>query len=150
MIDYSKDLSSETAQILMQQSILYEYREKYQILDKVETLTKTDKVFIGVMEKINSRQVSITVKSLLKANQFAKRSTLINEQIGKWLIKKTHSTYQSSEPLQHCKTNSTRVLQNQLKGFDNLRMPRTFVWKLSVGMHIFLCWHTLTNFFLFF
>ena len=36
-------------------------------------------MFIGVMEKIHSRQVSITVKNLLKANQFAKRSTSINE-----------------------------------------------------------------------
>ena len=32
-----------------------------------------------VTEKIHSRQVSITVKNLLQANQFADRSTLVNE-----------------------------------------------------------------------
>ena len=57
------------------------------------TLTKKDKVVMGVMEKIHSRQVSITVKNLLQANQFAESSTSINEQIGKWLIKKTHNPY---------------------------------------------------------
>ena len=46
-----------------------------------------------VMEKTHSRQVSIKVKNLLQANQFAESSTSINEQIGKWLIKKTHNPY---------------------------------------------------------
>ena len=43
------------------------------------TLTKMDKVVMGVMEKIHSKQVSITVKHLLQANQFAESSTSINE-----------------------------------------------------------------------
>ena len=34
---------------------------------------------MGVMEKIHSRQVYITVKNLLPANQFAESSTLVNE-----------------------------------------------------------------------
>ena len=57
----------------------YEYKEKYQILDTALTLTKRDKVVMGVMEKIHSRQVSITVKNSLQANQFAESSTSINE-----------------------------------------------------------------------
>ena len=46
-----------------------------------------------VMEKIHSRQVSITVKNLLQAIQFAESSTSINEEIGKWLIQKTYNPY---------------------------------------------------------
>ena len=57
----------------------YEYKEKYQILDKVITLTKREKVVMGVMKKIHSRQVSTPVKFLLQANQFAKSSTSIIE-----------------------------------------------------------------------
>ena len=34
---------------------------------------------MGVMEKIHSRQVSITAENLLQANKFAESSTLINE-----------------------------------------------------------------------
>ena len=34
---------------------------------------------MGVMEKIHSRQVSVTVKYLLQTNQFAEISTSINE-----------------------------------------------------------------------
>ena len=34
---------------------------------------------MGVVEKIHSRQVSVTVKNLLQTNQFAEISTSINE-----------------------------------------------------------------------
>ena len=34
---------------------------------------------MGVMEKIHSRQVSITAENLLQANKFTESSTLINE-----------------------------------------------------------------------
>ena len=57
----------------------YEYKEKYQILDKVVILTKRDKVVMRVMENIHSRQVSITAKKFLQVNQFAESSTSINE-----------------------------------------------------------------------
>ena len=59
--------------------MLFTISEKYQILDKVVTLAKRDKVVMGVMEKILLRQVSITVKNLLQANQFAESSTSISE-----------------------------------------------------------------------
>ena len=49
------------------------------MLDKVVTITKRGKVVMGVMEKIHSRQISITVENLLQANQFAESSTSINE-----------------------------------------------------------------------
>ena len=42
-------------------------------------VTKRDKVVMGVMEKIHSRQVSITIKNLLQVNLFAESSTSINE-----------------------------------------------------------------------
>ena len=57
------------------------------------TLTKRDKVAMGVVEKIHSIQASITVKNLLQANQFAESWTSINEYIGKKLIKKTNNPY---------------------------------------------------------
>ena len=57
------------------------------------TLTKRDKVAMGVVEKIHSIQTSITVKNLLQANQFAESLTSINEYIGKKLIKKTNNPY---------------------------------------------------------
>ena len=59
--------------------MLFTISEKYQILDKVVTLAKRDKVVMGVMGKILLRQVSITVKNLLQANQFAESSTSISE-----------------------------------------------------------------------
>ena len=34
---------------------------------------------MGVMEKVHSRQVSLTVKNLMQANQFAETSTSVNE-----------------------------------------------------------------------
>ena len=70
---------------------------KFQMIDywkdQVVTLTKRDKVAMGVMEKIHSRRVSISVKNLLQASQVAESSTSINEKIGKWLIKRTHNPY---------------------------------------------------------
>ena len=45
------------------------------------TLTKRDKVVMGVMEKILSRQVSITVKNLLQINQFAESLTSMNKLV---------------------------------------------------------------------
>ena len=76
MIAYSKDLTWETVLRIAyhKYSISYELKEKCQILDKSVTLTKWDKVVIGVMGKIHSRQVSITVKNLLHASQFAESS----------------------------------------------------------------------------
>ena len=59
--------------------MLFIISEKYQILDKVVTLAKRDKVAMGVMEKIHLRQDSITVKKLLQANQFAESSTSVSE-----------------------------------------------------------------------
>ena len=59
--------------------MLFIMSEKYQILDKVVTLAKRDKVVMGVMEKIHLRQDSITVKKLLQANQFAESSTSVSE-----------------------------------------------------------------------
>ena len=59
--------------------MLFIISEKYQILDKVVTLAKRDKVVMGVMEKIHLRQDSITVKKLLQANQFAESSTSVSE-----------------------------------------------------------------------
>ena len=59
--------------------MLFIISEKYQILDKVVTLVKRDKVVMGVMEKIHLRQDSITVKKLLQANQFAESSTSVSE-----------------------------------------------------------------------
>ena len=59
--------------------MLFIISEKYQILDKVVTLAKRDKVVMGVMEKIHLRQDSITVKKLLQANQFAENSTSVSE-----------------------------------------------------------------------
>ena len=56
-----------------------EYKKKNEILDKVMMRTKTDKVVMGIMEKNHSRQVFITVKNLLEANQVAESSTSINE-----------------------------------------------------------------------
>ena len=59
--------------------MLFIISEKYQLLDKVVTLAKRDKVVMGVMEKIHLRQDSITVKKLLQANQFAESSTSVSE-----------------------------------------------------------------------
>ena len=59
--------------------MLFIISEKYQILDKVVTLAKRDKVVMEVMEKIHLRQDSITVKKLLQANQFAESSTSVSE-----------------------------------------------------------------------
>ena len=44
--------------------------KKYQIL--VVTLRKRDKAVMGVMEKIHSRQVSITVKNFLQLTNLLK------------------------------------------------------------------------------
>ena len=51
-------------------------------LTKVVTLTIREKVVIGIMQKNPFKTVngfSITVKNLLQGDQFAKRSTSINE-----------------------------------------------------------------------
>ena len=49
------------------------------MLHKVVAITKRGKVVMGVMEKIYSRQISITVENLPQTNQFAESSTSINE-----------------------------------------------------------------------
>ena len=43
------------------------------------TLTKRNKVVMNVMEKVHSKQVSVTVRNLLQANQLAESSTSVNE-----------------------------------------------------------------------